>query len=108
MAPGPGYSVEWRVIRGDGALGWTVSGGGVGKDARGEPVRLLGTTVDVTEAREQAQHRFAAVQRAAAIAEVAAELATATRLDQLADIAQRGGRALGAQSSALAVFDPDG
>src|SRR4051812_39894176 len=108
MATGAEYSVESRIIRADGALRWTVSRGRVVKDSRGEPVRLLGTTVDVTEAREQAQHRFAAVQRAAAIVEVAAELANATRLDQLADIAQRGGRALGAQSSALAVFDPDG
>jgi PAS domain S-box-containing protein len=108
LATGGEYSVETRVIRADGTLRWTVSRGRVVKDARGNPIRVLGTTVDVTEAREESQRRLSAVQRAAAIAEVAAELANATRLDQLADVAQRGAQVMGAQSSALAVFEPDG
>jgi PAS domain S-box-containing protein len=108
LATGSEYAVEARVLRRDGAVRWTVSRGRVVTDSRGEPVRVLGTTVDVTEAREQSQGRLAAVQRAAAIAEVAAELANATRLEQLADVAQRGAQVLDAQSSALAVFEPDG
>src|SRR3954452_14250827 len=102
------YRVELRALRPDRTVRWTVSSGRVVTDSSGTPVRILGTVLDVTDAREQAERRLSAVQRAAAIAEVAAELANATRLEQLADIAQRGGRALGAQSSALAVFDPDG
>ena len=56
----------------------------------------------------QAERRLAAVQRAAAIAEVAAELANAARIEELAEIALRGAQVLGAESSALAVFDPGG
>ena len=47
------------------------------------------------------------MQRATAIAEVAAELANAARMQDLPEIVQRGAQVLGAQSSALAVFDPD-
>ncbi|WP_448642011.1 SpoIIE family protein phosphatase [Geodermatophilus sp. URMC 63] len=99
------YVVECRALHTDGSVRWTVSRGRVVRDARGEPVRVLGTVVDVTDAREQADRRMAAVQRAAAVAEVAAELANATALSQLAEIALRGARVLGAASSALAAFD---
>jgi serine phosphatase RsbU (regulator of sigma subunit) len=77
-------------------------------NSRGEPVRILGTVVDVTDTREQAQRRLSAVQRAAAIAEVAAELANTRQLEELADVALRGAQVLGAESSALAVFDSGG
>jgi PAS domain S-box-containing protein len=102
------YRLELRALRPDGSVRWTVSSGRVVTDSRGEPVRILGTVLDVTDARDQAERRLSAVQRAAAIAEVAAELANATRIEQLADIAQRGGQVLGASSSALAVFDLSG
>ncbi|PRY44353.1 PAS domain S-box-containing protein [Geodermatophilus tzadiensis] len=102
------YVVECRALHADGGTRWTVSRGRVVRDVRGEAVRVLGTVVDVTEAREQADRRMAAVQRAAAVAQVAAELANATALSQLAEIALRGARVLGASSSALAAFDRDG
>jgi len=102
------YSVELRVLRPDGSVRWTVSRGRVVVDPSGEPVRILGTVVDLTDAREQAERRLSAVQRAAAIAEVAAEVANTTRIEELAGIAQRGAKVLGATSSALAVFDPGG
>ncbi|GAB3196680.1 hypothetical protein GCM10027261_20030 [Geodermatophilus arenarius] len=102
------YAVEARALHADGSVRWTVSRGRVVRDLRGERVRVLGTVLDATEAREQATRRMAAVQRAAAVAEVAAELANATALSQLAEIALRGARVLGASSSALAAFDGDG
>ncbi|HEY4631770.1 MAG TPA: SpoIIE family protein phosphatase [Blastococcus sp.] len=101
------YTVELRTLRArDGALRWTVSRGRVLVDSDGEPVRILGTVLDVTDAREEAQARLSAVQRAAAIAEVAAEAANAARIDQLADITLRGAEVLGAESGGVAVFDP--
>jgi PAS domain S-box-containing protein len=102
------YAVEARVLRADGILRWTVSRGRIVKDSRGAPVRVLGTVVDVTEAREQHERRLSAVQRAAAIAEVAAEVASATRIEELADITLRGAQVLGAESGGVAVFDPAG
>ena len=102
------YRVELRALRPDGTVRWTVSSGRVITDARGDAVRILGTVLDVTDAREQAERRLWAVQRTAAVAEVAAEVANATGIDQLADIAQRGAQVLGASSSALAVFDLGG
>src|SRR3712207_8071508 len=48
-------------------------------DPSGEPVRILGTSLDVTDSRAEAAGRLAAIQRAAAIAEVAADVAHATR-----------------------------
>ena len=102
------YTIESRVLRTDGEVRWTVSRGRVVTNSRGERIRIIGTTVDVTEAREHAERRLAAVQRAAAIAEVAAQLANATRMEQLAEVALRGAQVLGASSSALAVFDVEG
>jgi PAS domain S-box-containing protein len=105
---GGGYAVEARVLRADGTVRWTVSRGRVMTDPQGEPVRVLGTTVDVTEAREQYARRLAAVQRAAAIAEVAAQVAGADRIEELADITLRGAQVLGAESGGVAVFDRSG
>ena len=99
---------EMRVLRADGQLRWAVSRGRVVHDAHGQPARFLGTTVDVTDAREQAERRLSSLQRTTAIAEVAATLARATRIDQLAHITLRGAEVLGAITGALAVFDPGG
>jgi PAS domain S-box-containing protein len=102
------YTVELRTKRaGAGDWRWTVSRGRVLVDADGEPVRILGTVLDVTDARKEAEARLAAFHRATAIAEVAAELANAARFEDLPEIVQRGAQVLGAQSSALAIFDPD-
>ena len=100
------YAVELRVLRADGGVRWTVSRGMVLAGADGEPQRVVGTVVDVTEAREQADRELDAIRRAAAIAEVAAELAGATQVTQLAEIALRAAGVLGAEAIGLAVFDP--
>jgi PAS domain S-box-containing protein len=100
------YAVELRVVRTDGGVRWTISRGRVLAGPDGAPRRIVGTVVDVTEAHEQADRELDAVRRAAAIAEVAAELAGATRVTQLAEIALRAAAVLDAESIGLAVFDP--
>ncbi|MBB3677045.1 SpoIIE family protein phosphatase [Modestobacter versicolor] len=100
------FVTEMRVLRADGEVRWAVSRGRVVRDPAGEPVRFLGTTVDVTDARHAADRRLASLQRTTAIAEVAAALSAATRIDQLAHITLRGAEVLGASTGALAVFDP--
>jgi PAS domain S-box-containing protein len=102
------FTIETRILRIDGGVRWVVSRGRVLGNSRGEPVRLLGTVIDVTEARRQAEQRLAAFHRATAIAEVAAELANTARLEDLPEIVQRGAQVLGAQSSALAIFASPG
>jgi PAS domain S-box-containing protein len=99
------YTVELRTVR-LGEVRWTVSRGRVLVDSDGEPVRILGTVLDVTDAREDAEARLSAMHRAAAIAEVAAEAANAARIEQLADITLRGAEVLGAESGGVAIFDP--
>jgi PAS domain S-box-containing protein len=103
------YTVELRTLHSrSGEWRWTVSRGRVLVDADGEPVRVLGTVLDVTEARLEAEARLSAFHRATALAEVAAELGNAARLEELPEIVQRGAQVLGAQSSALAIFDTVG
>ena len=102
------YVVESRATHTDGSLRWTVSRGRVVRDVRGEPVRLIGTVLDVTEARAESDRRMAAARRAAAMAAVAAEVAAATAVRQLAEMALRGAAVLGASSSGLAVVDTGG
>jgi PAS domain S-box-containing protein len=73
------YLVEARVLLPGGGVRWTVSRGRVVTDAGGEPVRVIGTAVDVTDARDQAERRLSSLQRTTAIAEVAAALSGAAR-----------------------------
>lgn len=101
------FTAEFRAMTVDGAVRWMVARGRMVTDSRGEPVRLLGTILDVTDARRQAAQRLSAMQRAAAIAEVAAQLANAARMEDLPEIVQRGAQVLGAESSALAIYDPN-
>ena len=101
------FTAEFRALTVDGTVRWMVARGRLVSDSRGEPVRLLGTILDVTDTRRQAAQRLSAMHRATAIAEVAAELANAARMEDLPEIVQRGATVLGAQSSALAIFDPD-
>ncbi|WP_245159781.1 SpoIIE family protein phosphatase [Blastococcus sp. CT_GayMR19] len=108
LEQGGQFTAETRTIDPDGRVRWVVSRGRVVRDATGEPVRVLGTVLDVTDARQQADQRLAALQRATAVSQVAAELANAARFEDLADVVLRGARVLGAQSSLLAVFAPDG
>jgi PAS domain S-box-containing protein len=101
------FTTEFRARTVDGSVRWMVARGRLVTDSRGEPVRMLGTILDVSDARKQAAQRLAAMHRATAIAEVAAELANAARLEDLPEIVQRGAQVLGAQSSALVIFDRD-
>jgi serine phosphatase RsbU (regulator of sigma subunit)/PAS domain-containing protein len=102
------YAAEMRILHTDGSARWVVSRGRVLTDAGGRAVRLLGALVDVTDGRRHAEARLASLQRTTAIAEVAAALAGAGRLDQLAHITLRGAEVLGARTGALAVFDAAG
>ncbi len=100
------YTVELRVLRRGGGVRWIVCRGRVLTGPDGEPARILGTVLDVTDAREQAESRLVAVQRTAAISAVAAEVANATGIGQLADITLRGAEVLGAVSGGVAVREP--
>lgn len=102
------YTVELRILRRDGDVRWIVCRGRVLVGPDGEPQRILGTVLDVTDARDQAESRLVAVQRTAAIAAVAAEVANATGIDELAEITLRGAEVLGAVSGGVAVRDPGG
>jgi serine phosphatase RsbU (regulator of sigma subunit) len=102
------YALESRALRADGTVRWTVSRGRVVRDVRGEPIRMIGTILDVSDAREQSQRRMAAVQRAAAIAEVAAQMANVGAVTELAEVALRGAAVLGASASGLTVAEGDG
>ena len=108
LEQGGQYTTESRAVRGDGAVAWVVSRGRVVRDASGEPVRILGTVLDVTDARQQSDQRLSALQRATAVSQVAAELANAARFEDLADVVLRGAKVLGAQSSALAIYASEG
>jgi PAS domain S-box-containing protein len=108
LEQGGQYTSETRAVQADGTVRWVVTRGRVVRDASGEPVRVLGTVLDVTDARQQADSRLAALQRATAVSEVAAELANAARFEDLAEVVLRGAKVLGAQSSALAIFPSAG
>jgi PAS domain S-box-containing protein len=49
------YEVEFRILRGDGAVRWVAAKGEVFHDAAGRPLRMIGTDTDVTERRRAAE-----------------------------------------------------
>ncbi len=52
LQPGVPYEIEFRVIRPDGAVRWVSTRGLVFRNEKGEPIRMLGATTDVTERKE--------------------------------------------------------
>jgi PAS domain S-box-containing protein len=47
------YEVEFRILTPDGEIRWITTAGKVIRDTFGNPIRLLGTTLDTTERRRQ-------------------------------------------------------
>lgn len=48
------YQIEYRIVRGDGAVRWLESRGRVLRDRRGQPVRMRGVCSDITERKQAA------------------------------------------------------
>ena len=68
-----GYEVEHRIIRADtGDVRWIVSRGDTIRDDAGEPVRMVGINVDITERKVVEEERFSLL-RAEQAARAAAE-----------------------------------
>ncbi|MFQ3617837.1 MAG: PAS domain S-box protein [Cyanobacteriota bacterium] len=59
---GDDYAPEYRIILRDGSLRWITSRGRVLRDAEGNPTRLVGVTMDITE-RKQAELALAESER---------------------------------------------
>jgi PAS domain S-box-containing protein len=57
---GKQYSIEYRIVCPGGSIRWVSALGGVVRNDKGEPVRLLGILQDVTERRE-AERRYARI-----------------------------------------------
>ncbi|MDQ3461320.1 MAG: PAS domain-containing protein [Deinococcota bacterium] len=57
LADDQDYAVEHRVLRKDGSLRWIASIGDVLRGARGEPLRMSGIALDITERKEAEEER---------------------------------------------------
>ncbi|WP_158748991.1 PAS domain S-box protein [Acidobacterium sp. S8] len=55
LRPGGEFDVEYRIQRQDGQLRWVLSQGLTHCDSAGEPFRMIGVTLDVTERRQAAE-----------------------------------------------------
>ncbi|WP_448604143.1 PAS domain S-box protein [Thermoleptolyngbya sp.] len=62
LQDGADYAPEYRIILRDGSLRWITSRGRVLRDAEGNPTRLVGVTMDITE-RKQAELALADSER---------------------------------------------
>jgi len=49
---GKGYRAEFRIVLADAGVRWISARGRVQRDERGEPMRLLGVSVDITARKE--------------------------------------------------------
>src|SRR6202012_5235468 len=55
LRPGGEFDAEYRIQRQDGQLRWVLSQGQTHCDSAGEPFRMIGVTLDVTERRQAAE-----------------------------------------------------
>ncbi|MEG9438727.1 PAS domain S-box protein [Edaphobacter sp. HDX4] len=55
LRPGGTFNAEYRIQRQDGQLRWVMSRGQTHCDSTGQPVRMIGVTLDVTERRQTAE-----------------------------------------------------
>ncbi|GAB4470356.1 MAG: hypothetical protein OHK0037_29030 [Elainellaceae cyanobacterium] len=62
LQDGADYAPEYRIVLRDGSLRWITSRGRVLRDAEGNPTRLVGVTLDITE-RKQAELALAESER---------------------------------------------
>jgi PAS domain S-box-containing protein len=62
LQDGADYAPEYRIVLRDGSLRWITSRGRVLRDADGNPTRLVGVTLDITE-RKQAELALAESER---------------------------------------------
>ncbi|MFY0663502.1 MAG: diguanylate cyclase [Natronospirillum sp.] len=53
LAGEEGLEDEYRIVRGDGEVRWIKTQGRVLRDEAGEPMRFLGTNIDITHLKEQ-------------------------------------------------------
>ena len=59
MRSGQPTEAEWRVVWPDGSVHWIAGRGQVLKNESGEPSRMIGVNIDVTE-RKQAEEALSA------------------------------------------------
>ncbi len=57
LAGGTSFSLEFRLLWPDDSVHWTHGVGRVFRDARGAPIRMVGTGTDITEGRRLAEER---------------------------------------------------
>jgi len=81
VAEGQDYNLEYRVIRGNGAIRWIAARGRVIYNAAGQPMKMMGASFDITERKQReldtARHRLemAHLGRVALMGELTASLA---------------------------------
>ncbi|XGV97495.1 MAG: GAF domain-containing protein [Leptolyngbya sp. BL-A-14] len=96
---GEAYDLEFRFVKPDGSIHWAVSKGTVLRNNAGQPVRMLGVDVDVTDRKEaeialwQRAEREQAINRVAQAIRQSLELqsiltAAATEIAQLLNVDQ--------------------
>jgi PAS domain S-box-containing protein len=97
---GSSFEVEFRIRRADGAERWLYSRGGVALGPAGEPVRVQGITVDMTESKTAQARRLA-------IPELADQIRDCVDPADIAATAARFiGETLGAARTGFGVLNP--
>jgi PAS domain S-box-containing protein len=63
VATGADYDIEFRIVYPNGTIRWTLAQGKVFYDPTGEPLRMAGIDIDITERKQAEQERERLLQR---------------------------------------------
>ncbi|MCC3404442.1 MAG: PAS domain-containing protein [Microcoleus sp. PH2017_10_PVI_O_A] len=83
LETGINYEVEFRTVWADGSLHWIGGKGQLYYDWRGQPLRLLGTVVDLTLSKQAEAERLQQLQRERAIALIAQQVHQSLDLERV-------------------------
>jgi PAS domain S-box-containing protein len=75
------YEMEYRIFRSDGMLRWIAARGEFHYSANGEPVRMIGTTIDITDQKQLKADLLQSQERICAIVESSDDAIVSQNLD---------------------------
>ena len=79
MTPGGNYNIEFRVVYPDGTIRWALSQGKVFHDASGQPVRMIGVDLNISDRKQkELNNNF--------LAEIQKDLASIEDISQMLDV----------------------
>lgn len=83
LEEGTKYNIEFRIVWHDNTVHWLHGKGEVYRDQRGQPQRMVGTVIDITQAKQAEEERQQQFLKERLVAQIAQQIRCSLALDQI-------------------------